>query len=178
VAKVAIEVYNHPTLKKRVTELVQSSMAAFIPKAEFRKMVDREVKEYFETKSKMTFRLETETIRSGYYNNHEEKKTGKVVISAVTPFRATVWLEVDRICQAKLKAYMKTQAFQDGADFNTKDKDSIEDYLQAKVDALAPLMIETWARGLVRDGMAEAMTYAENQAQKVSDEIRNARLGY
>ena len=87
------------TFRKRVKEQIINTFGSLIPDDQFAKMVDEQIKAFFESSVEMT--LAELPQQGGYYGSKRQKLS-----SPVTPFQQMVWLQLMKLVEVRLNAYM------------------------------------------------------------------------
>jgi hypothetical protein len=125
------ELMNMQDLKEKITENVKLNFFNLIPDDKFEKLVNDEIKAFFETTS------EKFTIKGITNYNKVSKLT-----TPISPFRAIVWNQCRDIVIARLEKHFRSPEFQTGSEYIDGDyrvllSDKFEKVLEEKANKLA-----------------------------------------
>lgn len=158
----AITPFDPDALKKRVSETIQASFGALIPEATWQAMVDKEVKAFFEEPGVEWVVAEK---HSGGYGS---QNTTYTLQSKMTPFRRMVWVRVSELCKAKidnlltgdtLRSHVNNYSGHSGRDAEVE----LSDYLEKKLNEIAPAMAVTFFRGAFGAAVEQAKHEIRNE---------------
>jgi hypothetical protein len=96
----ALQAIDQNAFRKRVEEHITNTFGSLIPEAEFAKLVDAQVKDFFETAREYTI---TERRSPGGYGAPDIKAMN----IHVTPFQQMVWAVLQEILEKQLKEHLR-----------------------------------------------------------------------
>ena len=91
--------FDPEAFQKRVKDHIVNSFGAMLPEEQFATLVDKHVKDFFETEVELTVR---EVYSDRGYGSHKYEMT-----TAMTPLKQQVWETLKPLVQDRLAAYMK-----------------------------------------------------------------------
>ena len=157
--------FNPDALKERVVDTVRSTFGQLIPDDQWVKMVDKEVKSFFEDDHDIDFRKEP--VKDGYGNIKEYDHVARM---KMTPFRMMVWEALQDLIGDKLRAQLSSSEFTTYADRVEGDY-QLGPLLLVKLGEVAPQM----AVAIFKEMFG---TMAENIKHSALMEMQNSNNRY
>ncbi len=156
-------VFDQAALKQRITDSVQASFGMLIPAEQFKAMVDKEVKAYFE--EDIGFRVESVASGWGRDSHHD-------LVARMTSFRRAVFDAVSAQVKVLLEKELNGDRFRAivAGQYGGGEAAELSTMLTAKLDDIAPKMAST----MFRDLFAGAVCQAKADIQHLISE----RLGH
>jgi len=156
--------FNPEQLKARIAETVQSTFGMLIPQEQWEEMINKEVKAFFEHTKEWEWESKIHSYSSSNYHNPKEyRETLKI---HVTPFRAEVWQAIREYLKSEIEkvlnnSNLKTNTTWDGS--NKGIEEFTSDYLNRKLEELAPSMAKAMMSNIFGEAVKEAKEQIRNE---------------
>lgn len=147
-------------LKKRIAESVQVSFGMLIPESEWQKMVDKEVKAFFEEEGQFIWQRQEELKNSSYYGQSRYYETLKF---GMTPFRQQVWECVNKLVKQQLETALNVESLRTMVHWGNEQDKELSIYLESKLAELAPKMAASMFRTLFASAVEQVKNDIRNE---------------
>jgi hypothetical protein len=150
------ELMNMQDLKEKITENVKLNFFNLIPNDKFEKLVNDEIKAFFETTS------ENFTIRSiNNYNKISELTT------PISPFRAIIWNQCRDIVITRLEKHFQSPEFQIGSEYIDGEykaalSEKFEKVLEEKANKLAATFFKDMFAMAIQSSIPDIVNATKN----------------
>lgn len=163
---------NAQAFKERVAESVRASFGMMIPEEDWRCLVDKEVKAFFEEPSKSYAIVEKYTGKPGGFSYDSSVKYLDLEAPGLTPFRVMVWNCLHDLVKPVIHKY-----FQEHEDWKTSKEATtgqtqLSKMLSKKLDDMAPLLVKAMFAGILegcKDQMISDLNTRINNGQRLGE---------